>query len=60
VERGIHERDTDETLPDTWSGKMGGYMRMGEEALQIFFSASGRAQVEYLRKYERGELDVDT
>lgn len=60
VERGIHERETDETLPDTWSDEMGGYMRMGEEALQIFFSESGRAQVEYLRKYERGELDVDT
>ena len=49
VERGIHQRDIDETLPDTWSERMGGYMRMGEEALKIFFSESGRAEVEYLR-----------
>ena len=60
VERGIHYRDVDETLPDTWSAKMYGYMRMGEEALQIFFSESGRAEVEYLRKHERGEFDIDT
>lgn len=59
VERGIHARDVDETLPDTWSGKLGGYMRMGEESMQTFFSEDGRAQVEYLRKYERGELDTE-
>jgi len=59
VERGIHQRDIDETLPDTWSERMGGYMRMGEEALQIFFSEEGRAEVEYLRKRECVEFGLD-
>lgn len=55
VERGVHLRDIDPCLPDTWSESMAGWLATGREAIPMFFSEDGRGEVAWLKGRRLGE-----
>jgi hypothetical protein len=63
VERGQHYREHNPDLPDTWTDSaIGGLLRMGEEALPLWFNDDGLAEIEARRGRrvgERVEFDDD-
>lgn len=60
MERGVHLRDIDPCLPDTWSEKMAGWLATGREAVPIFFSEEGQAEVAWLKGRRLGEETEET
>jgi hypothetical protein len=60
VERGAHCRFTIPTLPDTWSAEHYGYLSMGEEAVEMWFSEHGHEELSWLRgRRVGGMIDTD-